>query len=362
VKILRDQPMRLFLTIGGIALCIVLMLFLLSVYFGVRDGSVDYIRANKADLWVLQRNAWNILRGSSILSTSYTKTIKNIVGVESVSPILLLLTGIEKDGKDATVFLTGYDLNKKYGSPPLIIKGRSLENDSEIILDHCFADKMNYHVGDYVFIQDDTLHLVGLSDGTNALVIQYAFVTLNRAQSLIGFPGIATCFAVETQTSVNVQDVSKRIQKNFPRIEVYTHQMFLENNIQEMESGFLPALLVVAVLGTVVLTIILSLLLSINIIERRKDFAILKVIGSPSKFLPRLVIEQAMLISSAACIAALFIFYPVVFLIESVLPEVNTKSSVEQVLAVIVMVWLVSFISSLFSSHRIRKIYPLEVF
>jgi len=50
------------LTIGGVSLCIVLMFFLLAVYRGVADGSVEYIRRNKADLWVLQRNATNILR------------------------------------------------------------------------------------------------------------------------------------------------------------------------------------------------------------------------------------------------------------------------------------------------------------
>jgi len=42
--------MRLVLTIGGIACCIAFMLFLLSVYFGVIIGSMEYIRSNRADL------------------------------------------------------------------------------------------------------------------------------------------------------------------------------------------------------------------------------------------------------------------------------------------------------------------------
>ena len=69
-KILTGQPLRLAITVAGISLCIVLMLFLLAAYHGVADGSVDYIRKNRSDLWVLSSNAWNILRGSSILLTA----------------------------------------------------------------------------------------------------------------------------------------------------------------------------------------------------------------------------------------------------------------------------------------------------
>jgi len=104
--------MRLALTIGGIACCIVLMLFLLSVYFGVKEGSVEYIRSNRADLWVLQRNAWNILRGSSILSTNYEDKLEDISGIRLASLILLILTGIKVKDSDVRVFLTGYDIKK----------------------------------------------------------------------------------------------------------------------------------------------------------------------------------------------------------------------------------------------------------
>ena len=41
LHILKAQPLRSALTVGGIALCAVLMLFLLSVYRGVADGSVE---------------------------------------------------------------------------------------------------------------------------------------------------------------------------------------------------------------------------------------------------------------------------------------------------------------------------------
>lgn len=362
VRILRSQPLRLGLTISGIALCIVLMFFLLSIYRGVEDGSVEYIRKNRADLWVLQRNAWNILRGSSFLSTGHGILIQSIPGVESVSPALLLLSGIKKDDSDATVFLVGYDPQEKLGGPPFIIQGRSIISDNEIILDYSFARKLNFNVGDKVFIQDDTLIVAGLSSGTNALVIQYAFVTLKRARSLIGFPSLVTCFLIQIRKGEDIEKISAEIKEELVGVEVYKHEDFLKNNIREMEMGFLPFLLVIAVMGIIVLTVILSLLLSINILEHRKDYAILKILGSPRRFLPRIVVEQAFLISSAGIIAALILYFPIVTIIEVILPEVNTISTFSQIIFVVIIVWIVSLISSFFSAQKLRHIYPLEVF
>ena len=359
-RILRSQPLRLALTVSGVALCIVLMLFLLSVYNGVADGSVEYIRRNNADLWVLQRNAWNILRGSSLLSSGQADIIRQIPDVKSASAVLLQLSAIKKGDQVATVFLTGFDPAADLGGPPHLVEGRSVLADHEIVLDKAFAAKFRFKVGDAVQVQDHSMRVVGISSGTNAFVIQYAFVTLQRAQSLIPFPSIVTCILVRSEG--DRARVADAIRRALPEVDVYDHERFLQNNIREMQSGLLPFLYTVAVIGAIVLTAILSLLLSINILERRKDFAILKTLGSPNGFLPRLIIKQALLISSAASIAALVLFFPLCALIEKLSPEVSTKSSLGQIALALLVVGAMSLLSSLISVRRLRRIYPLEAF
>ncbi len=362
LRILSSQPLRLALTVGGVALCIVLMLFILSVYRGVADGSVEYIRHNRADLWVLQRNATNILRGSSILSTAHGTVIRDIPGVKAASPVLFLLSAVKRDGQNATIFLTGYDLASGLGGPPAIVSGRAPQGDDEIVLDRAFAAKYGFSVGDRVVIQDDALRVVGVSAGTNAFVIQYAFVSIRRAQQLIGFPGLVTCYLICVRDPADRERVRQAILADVPAVEVYDHPTFLRNNIHEMETGLLPVLYIVAVIGGVVLTTILSLLLSINILERRKDFAVMKAIGSPLHFLPRLIMQQAFMISSAACAIALIVFFPMVVLIKRLSPEVGSESSVEQVAVVFLIASAMSLLSSFISMHRLRRIYPLEAF
>jgi putative ABC transport system permease protein len=338
------------------------MLFLLSVYRGVADGSVEYIRKNEVDLWILQKSATNILRGSSIISGRQADLINKIEGIKTVSPILFILSTVSIGDKSRTIFLTGYNPLDGIGGPPSLNKGREVKANNEIILDKSFAAKFKIRLGEIVKMQEHSLRVVGFSEGTNAFVIQYAFSTLKFARSLIGYPDMATCFLVTVQDKGKIPVIIKEIENRTSGFAVYDHKTFLENNVTEMEAGFLPLLYSVAVIGAVVLTVILSLLLSVNILERRKDFAILKTLGSPKWFLRRLIIAQSLLISFSACIVAIIIFFPLVKALEKITPEISTKSSIGQVLIVVLTVGVISLLSSLISVRKLRRIYLMEVF
>jgi ABC-type lipoprotein release transport system permease subunit len=361
-KILISQPLRLTLTVIGISLCIVLILFLLGIYHGVAEGSVEYIRKNKADIWILQSNTTNILRGTSILSSFYGDLIQEDENVDVVSPVLLILTTVKSEGKSLTIFLAGYHPALELGGPPSIVEGRNIRSDQEIVLDKSFAAKINVKVGNKIEILNDTLQVVGISSGTNAFVIQYGFVSINRAQSLINFPDLVTCFLVKLKSNANVKRVSDELEKKIDGITAYDQQTFLLNNIKEMESGVLPLLYAVAGIGAVVLTAILSMILSINILERRKDFAIMKILGSPEKFLPLIVMYLAISITFISCIVGTIIYFPLCAIIEKISPEVSTKIELLHIVLVSFVAVLMGLISSFISIQRIRKIYPLEVF
>ncbi|MDT3696002.1 MAG: FtsX-like permease family protein [Ignavibacterium sp.] len=362
IKILLNHPTRFILTVIGIALCMILMLFLFGIYKGVADGSVEYIRENKVDLWVLQRNSTNILRGTSILSAYQTGRIKKNENVIEVSPALLLLTTVKNSGKRSTIFLAGYDIETGLGGPPKLIKGKNVNADNEIVLDNSFALNNGFNVGDELIILEDTLKVCGISSGTNAFVIQYAFTTLAEAQSLLGFPGIVTCYLVKLKNGSDVNETAAEIQELIAGSVVYNHNDFLENNIKEMESGFLPILYAVASLGAIVLTTVLSLILSINILERKKDFAVMKILGSPSGFLPKLIIQQAVFISLISGGLSLILYFPLVSIIEKLSPEVSTITTLSQILIVLIVGLLMGVLSSIIALSRLRKIYPLEVF
>ncbi len=362
IRILTNQPFRLFLTLSGISLCVILIMFILGVYHGVAEGSIEYIKKSNADLWVLQKNSTNIMRGTSIMPASYIDVIKEVEQIENVAPVLLFLTNIVVKGKNATVILTGYRPGD-IGGPPIIIKGRKIISNNEIVLDNSFATKHKIGIGDKIKIKDDKLDIVGLSSGTNAFVTQYAFVTLEFEQSIIEFGDLVSFFMVKVKNSESLLAVKDNIEKKLPgKISVFTYNQFLKNNIAEMEAGILPLFYSIAAIGAVVLAIILSLILSVNILERRKDFAIMKIIGSPGSFLDMLILTQALILSLVSEVIAVLLFFPLVKLIKIVSPEVTTRINSEHIIYITIIICILSILSAYFSSRRIRKIYPLEVF
>ena len=204
--------------------------------------------------------------------------------------------------------------------------------------------------------------MVGISKGTNAFVIQYAFTTINKTRSLIGFPGLTTCYIIKLKPDVNSREVAKDLAGRLPGTIIYTQQEFLQNNIHEMESGFLPILYAVASLGAIVLTVILSLILSISILEKKKDFAVMKTLGATSGFLSSLVIKQALLIIFAAGVSGIVLYFPIVSGIHRLSPEVSTENTFLQIILVMLIAAIMGLISSFVAIQRVRKIYALEVF
>jgi putative ABC transport system permease protein len=276
--------------------------------------------------------------------------------------VLFILAGVKMSSGSTTICLTGFDPEARKGGPPKIIEGSNLTADDQVVLDGSFAAKYHIAVGDRLPINDDTLKVVGLSAGTNMFVIQYAFVTLKKAQTIAGFPSIVSCYLVKVEQGMNPNEVADQIRSDLPGVAVFDRHTFLQNNIREMESGFLPLLYVVAAIGAIVLTAILTLILSVNVLELRQDFAVMKAIGAPNGFIPKLVIQQALVLSGIGVIVAIVLFFPLVTLVEKVSPEVSAISSLNQIAAVTIGVGIISLISSIIPNRKLRKIYPLEVF
>jgi putative ABC transport system permease protein len=362
-NILTEHPVRYILTALGISLCALLMLFLVAIYKGVSYGSVEYVRANDADLWVMQEHATNILRSTSLLPAAYEENLKKIQGIKSVSPVFFILVSVKlKNDQNASLYLTGFDPETGKGGPPAIIKGRNIKSDNEIVLDKAFAAKYKIKTGDKIRIRDDSLTVTGISTGTNMFVIQYAFISIYEAQTIIGFKNVVSCFQIFAYKGSDIEKIKSDIQSGLINTAVFDKSTFINNNIQEMESGIIPLLFIVTLISAIVLTAILSLILSVSVLEKRKDFAIMKVLGSPRGFISCLVIRVSMMLSLTGVILALVLFFPMIGIIEKIFPEVSAKSSVIQILVVSAGVMIISLISSVIPNRRIRKIYPMEVF
>jgi putative ABC transport system permease protein len=332
------------------------------LYNGVYVNSVEYIRSNKADLWVVQKHATNILRNTSLLPSSYETDLNCTDGVDTASPLFFILASMKLKDTNASVFLAGFDPTSGIGKPPVLVEGRCLRTDDEIVLDKSFAKKYDIQVGDEVVINEEKLRVCGLSDGTNMFVIQYAFISLNKAHDVVGFKYVVTCYQVKVQKGQSLDAVKSAIVTKLPKVAVFDNTTFIANNVREMQSGIIPLLFFVTLISAVVLTAILSLILSINVLEKRKDFAIMKAIGCQHAFISGILVKQALLLSMSGLLLGLVMYFPMIAVLENIAPEIDTQTSILQLLSISGGVLAISLIGSIFPIRKLKQIYPLEVF
>jgi ABC-type lipoprotein release transport system permease subunit len=359
---LRSGWSRSLLTMACVALCTVLATFLLSVYRGVSDGTLEYIRANRCDLWVLQDGTTNIVRGSSLLPAAGRSFLESLEGVTSASPILLTLAVVHRLGREGTVYLVGYDPAAPLGGPPRLTEGRPVLRDEEIVLDRCFARKYHLAVGDTVTINEQALTVTGIADGTNAFVVQYAFVTLAMARRLVGDLPMTSAYLVSLSDPERVDSVKTRLLSAPIKVSIFTHDQFIRNNRREMQSGFLPFIVAVCVITVGVLIAILSLLLSMMVMEQRADYAVMKTIGAPASFLPALVLQVAGLVAAVGIASGILLFFPVALLVRQIAPELTTITTPLELARIGVAVGAACLLSALLPLRKLHTIYPTEAF
>ncbi len=353
---------RFVMTVAAIGACTLMMVFLWSTYQSVNSGAVDYIRRTRADIWMLQSNATNIIRGSSIMTLEDGLTVLDTKAVASASPVLLLLSSVKLHERFFTLFLTGYQRDAVTGGPPIIAAGRVITGDDEIVLDEVFARKHGLGLGQTLEIQGVPLKVVGLSRGTNAMVIQYAFVSLERAQGFIQIPGLISFVAIRLRPGQSVPAALEALRTVQPEMNFFTDAQFIENNVLEMQTGFLAFLFIITLMGALVLAVILALLLSLDILERRRDFVIMKALGAPGTYLLGMVAGKALLLGVGGGGLGLALFLPLRALVRWLAPELETQVYPAQMAIVFLGVLVICLASALIASRRISGFYALEAF
>ena len=297
IKILLGQRSHFLVTIGGVAVVTMMMVLLFGIYEGAREGSTGYILESPADLWVCQNNSTNILRSSSFLQSSMQEEIGAIGGVDSTTSILRVLTTARIRDRVVTLFLFGIDPASTMAMPPMANGSQGTIEDGELIVDRSFAIKHDLTIGDTVTIQGRKFTIRAMCVRTNAVLAQLTFCSLRDAQTLLGYPGLASFFLVRLGREADPGTVLAEIQRRVPGTSAFLKEEFVANTIREMETGVIPILWAIAVLGIVVGAVVVTLLLYGSVVDRRQDYALLKAVGSGRWSLFSLVLWQAVIVA-----------------------------------------------------------------
>jgi len=358
----RDRG-KLLVTVLGLGATISLILFLLAVYEGVRDGTTSYVRTTVVDLWVCQKNANNLIKSSSFVQASRAGDIRGIAGVQGAAPLMRIITRARLGPHgSSTLFILAFDPQTRIGEPASITAGTPRLARHEIILDRSFASKYGFAVGSLLHIQETPFRVAAISEGTNALLAQYAFVRTDDGEELLGVPGIASFILVRLVPGADVRQVSNAIRSLDDGLAVFTREEFIANNLAEMQTGVLPVFGTMVAFGALVCGLVIALMLYSSILERREDYATLKALGASQAYLLRLIVVQSIAGSIGGYACGLIISVTMTPLLLHFVPALTVHYTAAMALAVLAGSILIGICGAVVPIQLMRRIYPAEVF
>ncbi|MCS6925949.1 MAG: ABC transporter permease [Candidatus Binatia bacterium] len=351
---------RFFLATSGVACAVTLVLLLMGLYTGWREQMATYLRHVHTDLWVGQKGASDLFHTLSLLPESGVRLLQQVAGVAEVSAFVGRLMTCEVQGRHRHLFVVGVDAD--HNGPVRLVEGRTTTQEGEIVIDRVFARKEGLQIADTLTVAGQPLRIVGIAEGGNVFLYQYAFVTLLQAQRLFGLDGYVNYFLVRLAPSAQAEEITARITEAAPLVSVFAKEQFVANNLSLTGDNFLPILYVLEAIGLLIGTVVIGLTISAMTIERSAEYGVLKALGAPDWTLYRTTSLQALACGLCGWLVGVPLSWSAAVLAQHFVPQFPFASSLRHVLWMFGCTLAMSLVAAVLPARRIARIDPLIAF
>ena len=296
---LRHRRTR-FLIVTTVAAVVFALLFLMNgLVEQFHREPVDTTRSFGADGWVLATG----VAGPFTSSASVALTVGNQLHAMRRSPIVVAraslhggaLTpggvsggGSAPSGSSREVVIVGHD-PKGLGAPQ-VIDGRTAASTGEIVTDRSIGAR----IGSDVQIGQDRYRVVGRTRNATVLAgVPLVYVVLGDAQDMVfGSRSVVTGFLVKGQPAALP-----------PGMALRTNHEVADDTFHPLKNAIVSIDLVRALLWLVA-AVIIGAVVFLSALERQRDFAVLKAVGTTNAKLAGGLALQAVLIALLAVLVA----------------------------------------------------------
>lgn len=363
LKNLLQERTKLFISIGGVAFSVALVVLLNGLYQGWNESLGGYPRSIYADLWVEQDGVGDMFHALSFLPNTLTNQLAAVEGVNQVYPYLGRQTQIHVKGDDTSLFVVGFNPANGFGKPKGMKEG-NWENlrDGEIIIDDVFAKKFQLSVGDELTISEEKLKIAAISTGGNMMVFQYAFVTLSEAAKVFGLRDTVNFYLLTVEAGADVERIKMSIRDSIPGVKVLTKQEFVDASRKMIVESFLPVIYVLVLLSLAVGGAVIGITIYSATVEKAREYGMMKAVGVSNRQLYVIVIVQSLVSAIIGYVIGVTLSFPIATLAQYAVPGFLTEFRTIDVAWVFGATMALAVIASYLPVRRLASIDPAEVF
>lgn len=310
-----------------------LVLFLSSfLILSLRNGMHSLANRMGADIIVVPEGYDSKIRGAILrgepntffLDKSVVEKIRKIEGVEIATPQLFIAT-LSAGCCSFPIQVIGFDSDTDFVVKPWLATQAKLPLEKgEVLVGHNIVGDMHEHVKFFnqEFIIRGRLAKTGMGfDNTVFVNFEEARRLAKEYEKILKLEdkdheNMISCVMIKVDNSVDPVEVQNNIRNEFAGQGVYPLlSQSMMNEVSTSTQDMIKYVYILIALVWLLVFLVLTLVYSITIKERKREFATLRILGASKKHLRRIILSEIFTIniSGAACGSVLGLIISILF-------------------------------------------------
>ena len=359
-KNLIQEKTRFALSVGGVALAIMLVLILDGFQVGMYRQITSYLDHSEGSLVVAQEGVVNLIGATSLLPLGTSAQVEAVEGVQEVAPILSQFVILGLHDKKQPAYLVGYS-PELGGGPWEIVEGREPEVDEEMVFDRVLAERHAIGVGDRVVLMDRSYRIVGLSGGTTSWMTSFLFLRKSAVESLLLSPGATSFLLVVVADGQSPEIIRDRISR-LSGVEAMLKSEVQANDSRLLARFFSAPVRLMTAIAFLVGVLVVGLVIYTATVERQREYGVLKALGARNRLLYKVVLAQAALAALVGTGLGILLARAASAAIMAARPQFLVVMQSEMAGRAIVIGLGMGLLAALFPARVLAGLAPAEVF
>src|ERR1700685_1988020 len=354
---LVQRPIRSLISISAVALEVILILLIVSFFYGQLNGSKASQVGVGADVMVQPPGSSALVgvNGASVPLKVGDK-LRQLPHVVVAAPVIWELTT-----KPTLEIIYGIDLGTYNSIPPSFrfLDGGGFQQPYDVIVDDYFAGMKKVKLGDSIEILNHQFRICGIVEhGKGAR----KFVPLPTLQDLIGASDHASVFYIKVDDPANVDAVVSEIAQ-VPGMENYSArsmQEYLSMMTPENLPGFATAIRIVVAISMIIGFLVIFQSMYTAVMERTREIGILKALGASKFYIVSVVLRESALLAIVGIVVGTIVSLAARRIILLEIPTQRLFWSAEWVVRATVLALVGALAGALYPAYKAAQKDPIE--
>ena len=344
VRDIRRHPGRFALSCIGVGLLLTLVLSYSGIYHGFVYEALTLIDKAGADIWVVQRDTRGPFAEQSRLPEDIRYRMAIVPGVAAASPYVVYTIQRPWRGRSLRFAVVGYDLHTGLGGPREVITGRGIaqahyEMVADAKLNLPLGTKLHLGLNDYTVVgltrgvvgsSGDPVAFFSLADAQEIQFVKDNWAIRNLrerakaayANALPTQPTLSEVLARELADNPDLHTVNAILVRLEPgaapeaAAEAIERWKYFTAYTTDQQSDLMLAgsvararmqTLLFRIFLTIAATVIIAQIIYTMTLEKLKPIALLKLIGTPTRTIVGLVLQESLALGLIAYSVALVV-------------------------------------------------------